>query len=573
MFKEMAAGLAALAMAGAAAAGELLIEQRVTEDGTLLVRYTPPDGVRELPLFNRAPTMATVWGEMAAPVGNCASVAQKPRVTITLAEGCTSAIFRLKPRLLNRYAVNEPAFAVGSGAVMAYMGYYAVALPGHALHWRWTPGPGAHAVVAGQVSAQPIDRVLPAEQMTFAATDEGRTAAGFTAAAAHEYVLLGKAEIEALPGGALIHDQAIDAVRLGAVRESLLQVTARLARAYGTKPASPWAVVVNVPAGMQGFRGDVTSGRMMSLRFDARAPKDAAEADRTVRQFVAHEVTHWWDTGLFRTDGERPWIHEGHADWVAGLLAREAGQLDASAWRERIDIALNHCQFARGDRVSASLPTGHHKDDDAYACGQVLWMLAQWAQPRDGTPVDTAAFPFRGSTGPIDAKAVARWADGGDTGPMHRLLLDPRQGFRSALLRDWGDAIEASELKSGEPVPAAIRGRLGTALMVALMTADCDGALSFWTQADHFRIDTQPACRGLRGNPNVRRIAGVSPFDDPVGAWQAVRAACTAGQPVSLGIDAGEPIVLACPATVPDMPIQHALRLRPQAAERLGMAP
>ncbi|HEY1131583.1 MAG TPA: hypothetical protein VGF12_19405 [Roseateles sp.] len=571
MIKEMATCLAALAMAGAAAAGELLIEQRVTDDGTLLVRYTPPVGVRELPLFNRAPTMATVWGEMAAPVDDCATVVLQPRVTITLATGCTSAIFRVKPRLLNRYAINEPAFAVGGEAVMAYIGYYAVALPGHALHWRWTPGPGARAVVAGEVSPQPIDRVIPAAQMTFAAADEGRTAAGFAAAAVHEYVLLGKAEVEALPGGSLIHDRAIDPTRLGAVRESLLRVTERLARAYGTKPAGPWAVVVNVPAGMQGFRGDVTSGRMMSLRFDTRALKGAAEADRTVRQFVAHEVTHWWDTGLFRTDGERPWIHEGHADWVAGLLAREAGQLDAAGWRERMDVALNSCLFSRGDRVSAALPTGHHRDDDAYACGQVLWMLAQWAQPRDGTPVDVAASPFRGSTAPIDAKAVARWADGGDTGSMHRLLFDPQQGFRSALLRDWGGAIEASELRSGEPVPAAIRGRLGTALMVTLMTADCDGALSIWTQADHFRIDTQPACRGLRGNPNVRRIQGVSPFDDPVGAWQAVRAACQTGQLISVGTDADEPIALACPAKVPDMPIQQALRLRPQAVERLGL--
>ncbi|MFT7776783.1 hypothetical protein [Roseateles sp.] len=570
MFKAMATCLAALVMAGGASASELLIEQRVTEDGALLVSYTPPEGVRELPLFNRASTMATVWGEMAVPLGNCSSVTLKPRVTIKLADGCTSAIFRMKPRLLNRYAVNEPAFAVGGSAVMAYLGYYAVALPGHALHWRWTPGPGAHAVVAGRVSTQPIDRVLPAEQMTFAATDEGRTAAGFAATASHEYVLLGKVEIETLPGGALIHDQTIDAIRLGAVRESLLRVTARLARAYDARPAGPWAVVVNVPAGMQGFRGDVTSGRMMSLRFDARAPKDVTEAARAVQQFVAHEVTHWWDTGLFRTDGDRPWIHEGHADWMAGLLAQEAGQPDA-VWRERVDLALNNCQFARGDRVSAALPTGHHKDDDAYACGQVLWMLAQWAQPRDGTPVDVAAGPFRGSTEPIDARAIARWADGGDAGPMHRLLFDPQLGFRSALLRDWGDAIEAIELKRGESMPAALRGRLGTALMAALMSADCDGVMSFWTQADHFRIDTQPACRSLRGSPNVHRIAGVSPFEDPVGAWQGVRTTCAAGQPILLDISAGEPIALACPEKLPDMPIQQTLRLRPQAAQRLGL--
>lgn len=563
----LAAGLALLA--GTASAGELLIEQRVTDDGTLLVRYTPPEGVRELPLFNRHPTMETVWGVMAEPVGGCGGITLKPRVTVTLAPGCTSALFRIKPRLLNRHAINEPAFAVGSSAVMAYLGYYTAVLPGHEVRWRWIPNRGGHAVVAGQLSAQPVERRVPVEQANFAAADEGRTQAGFTAAVTHEYVLLGRTVVERLPGGVLVHDGAVDAMRLAAVRNTLKQVTERLGRAYAVMPAGPWAVVASAPAGMHGFRGDVTAGRMMSLRFDATAPNDGAVDGHRVGQFVAHEVTHWWDTGVFGTDGERPWIHEGHAEWMAGLLARESGQLDAAAWRERLDMALNNCHMARGDRPSAGLPKGHHGGDDAYACGQVLWLLAQWSQPRSGTPVDAGASLFRGSTAPIDAAAVARWADGGDAGRMHQLLFDRHLGFRSALLRDWSALIEATALKPGDPVPVFLRGRLAGGLMQALMAADCDGALSFWTQPDHFRIDTQPACRVLRGNPHVRRIAGISPFDDPVGAWQAMRAACTDGRPVAIGVDAGEPLSLACPAKLPDLPIQQLLRLRPQAVERL----
>lgn len=558
-------------LSGAASAGELLIEQRVTDDGALLVRYTPPEGVREIPLFHRRPPMEMVWSEMATPVDRCGTVMVKPRVTITLAPGCTSALFSVKPRLLNRYAIYEPAFAVGSGAVVAYLAYYAAVLPGHEVRWRWTPSVGGQAVVAGEVSAKPIERQLPLEQVNFAASDEGRTQAGFNAALTHEYVLLGKAHVERLPGGTLIHDGAVAPARLAAVRDTLARVTERLGRAYGVMPTGPWAVVASAPGGMRGFRGDVTAGRMMSLRFDSEVPRDAEADGRWVRQFVAHEVTHWWDTDVFRTDSERPWIHEGHADWMAGLLALESGQLDAKGWRERIDTALNNCQAARGDRPSAGLPTFHHPGDDAYACGQVLWLLAQWAQPRSGTAVDVGASLFRGSTKPIAAAAVARWADGGDAGRMHQLLFDAQLGFRSALLRDWGDAIEATELKPGAPVPAFLRGRLAGGLMQALMAADCDGAFSLWTQPDHFRIDTQPACRVLRGNPNVRSIAGVSPFEDPVGAWHAMRVACTAGQPVALGVETGEPLMLACPAKLPDMPVQHLLRLRPEAMDRLGL--
>ncbi|OWQ86882.1 hypothetical protein CDN99_19425 [Roseateles aquatilis] len=564
--------LLALAGAGPASAGELLIEQGVAADGTLLVRYTPPDGVRELPLFNRSSAMATVWGEMVAPVDRCATVALKPRPTITLAEGCASVAFRVTPRVLSRSATYEPAFPVGPTAVMGYTGYYAAAVPGHALRWRWTPGEGAHAVVAGRISSQSVDRVIGVDEVALALKDEGGTAAGWSALAANEYVFVGKADVTAMPGGVLIHDGALDAPRLGAVRSTLEGVTQRLARAYGVVPAGPWAVVAAASPAVPNFHGDVTAGRMMSLRFNDATPKDVEGALRQTRLFVSHELTHWWDTGIYRTDQDRPWIHEGHADWMAGLLMRESGQLDAERWRERLDIALNNCQIVRGDKPSATLPTGFGRGDDPYACGQVLMLLAQSARPRAGSPVDAAASLLRDSTAPIDAEAVARWADGGPAGAMHTLLLDPRQGFRGALLRDWSDLIDATPLKPGEPLPAYAQGRLVSALMRPLMAADCDDAISFWTQADHFRIDSQPACRVLRGNPNVRRVAGVSPFDDPVGAWQALRAACAAGRPIELTTD-GEPMSLACPAPVPDMPIHEILRVRPQALARLGLGP
>ncbi len=562
----------ALAWASAASAGELLIEQHVAEDGALLVRYTPPDDARELLLFDRSQTMAVVWGEMAQPVDGCATVTLTPRPLLTLKDGCTSATFRFVPRMLSRYATYEPAFPVGLSAVMGYTGYYAVALPGHALRWRWVPADGARVVVAGQVATQAIDRVITAEQVALAAQDEGRTPAGWAALAANEYSFIGKATVEPLSGGVLIHDGRLDAPRLDAVRTSLGQVVPRLTRAYGVSPAGPWAVVASTSANVRGFWGDVTPGRMMSLRFNDSPPQAPAGAIRQTRWFVAHEATHWWDTGVFRTDHDRPWIHEGHADWMAGLLMRETGEFDSERWREQMDTALNNCQWARRDRPAATLPKGFNRDDEPYACGHVTWLLAQSLRPREASPVDIAARPFRGSTAPIDAGTVARWADGGDAGPMHRLLLDPQQGWLSALKRDWGDTIEATDLKAGDSLPQPLRGRLTGALMGELMTADC-GRMGFWTQADHFLIEAVPACKTLRGDMRVRRLAGVSPFEDPVGAWQAVRAACTAGQPIALGLDGDASLTLACPATMPDMPIQQILRLRPQAMERLGLAP
>lgn len=574
------AGLALLALSGAASAasaGELLIEQRVADDGALLVRYVPPAGVRELPLFQRSGAIATVWGEMAQPVDRCGAVSLTPRPTITLAPGCTEASFRIAPRVLRRYATYEPAFPVGPDAVMGYTSYYASAVRGHALHWRWTPGEGASVVVAGRLSAGTVDREIAAEQVDRSIEDEGRTASGFSGLGANEYVFLGRADTVPLPGGVLIHDRVLDAARLDAVRATLGAVTERLGRAYGVMPAAPWAVVASAAPNLPGFHGDVTPGRMMSVRFNETPPKDIGAAVNRTRRFVAHEATHWWDTGIYETDRDRAWIHEGHADWMAGLLMIEAGALGVPQWREDMDVALNTCLYVRGDRPAVSLPAGHGRDDDPYACGQALMLLAQVshaARVRGESPVDASASLFRGSTAPIDAAAVARWADGGEgdsaaSGPMHRLLFDPQLGFSSAIKRDWRDLIEVSPLKPGEPVPSSIKGRMAAKLMQTLMEADC-GTVGFWTNADHFLIEDKPGCRVLRGDMKVRRLAGVSPFEDPVGAWQAARAACAASRPIEITID-GEPTKLACPAAMPDMPIHEILRLRPQAAARLGL--
>jgi hypothetical protein len=109
-----------------------------------------------------------------------------------------------------------------------------------------------------------------------------------------------------------------------------------------------------------------------------------------------------------------------------GCWRARSGQLNATGWRDRLDTALNNCQFARGDRpavtrcrvVTTAATTLAHA---ARCCG--CWPDQQ--APGRHAPVDAGAEVLRGSTAPIDAEAVARWADGGGTGPMHRLLFDP----------------------------------------------------------------------------------------------------------------------------------------------------
>lgn len=561
----LALSIAALPALG----GELLIDVQLRADGALELRYAPPAGVRELPFWDAAPDAHPRWRGALFEAGD--ECTEATATGLRLRDGCAAATLRVRPRLVALDAVYEPAQPISDGSgVLMYAGHYAVLLPGHALHWRWRAPQGGYLLHLGQRGEATVDQVVPAEVVDRALASGG-TDAATREVGAHQVVFLGRTRVDAVAGGWLVVDPALDADRLARIRKSLLFNVATLTRAFGTPPRGSFAVVTAISS-VPGFHGDTSSGQMMRLRLNA-----APQMGKELEHFVAHESAHWWNNGLYRSDHAQPWLHEGNAEWLSRLLMREAGDIDDGALRDAIEAALNRCAAARRDRPAATIKG--RRGDDSYACGMSLMLLAH-AQRAAATAGERHALELMAGLQrrhpALDAARFAQWADDRDDGrgPMGRLLLDPAQGFAAgfgARLAALGLA-EARDIDAQTALPPDLRMRFGMALMTALMERDCGGRASFWVVDAALKLDNAKlGCERLPVGAEVVALAGRPVLDAPVAAWQAARAGCAAAGKLAVGYRDGSVGELTCPQALPAMPLRQLLRLTPQALDRLGL--
>ena len=553
-----------------AGAGELEIRVRMRDDGRLELRYTPPPGVRELIFFEPIARAHQQWrGAMMTPADNCTTLNETAVVLRNNAD-CTSATVLVTPRTLVLDAVYQPAQPLSDGSgVLAYSGHYAVLLKGQGLRWRWDPPKGGTLVYQGRAFHTAVEQPFTAEEVDGVLDGKSRS----VEVGAGQYIFLGRRQARTLHnGGTLVLDPGLDAARAGRIEHALQSDLDVLSQAYGVGLPGPGAVIVP-QTDLPGYHGDTTYGRMMRLSL----PRDARTMDdHDLEQFVAHEVTHWWNHGVFDSDPSQPWLHEGHAEWMARLLLRADGQYDDARLRNDIETRLNNCLAARGERPAVSLKGGR-QGDDVYACGMSLMLLGQ-AQVQSRQTVRRPPIALLASlhsrSHPLDVASFIAWADG-DTfgGPMARLLLDPQQGFGSgfvASLQALGLA-DVTPFASATWLTTGARRQLSDSLLTALMRADCAGAVGFWSLPQSYKLQDGLKCSNLRGGAEVLTIEGQAVPADPVSAWAAVEAACAAGKPLRLGYADGLTGEQPCPTPAPVRPNRQAIRLRADALKTLGL--
>jgi hypothetical protein len=556
--------LAATTSTALAAAPELLIQGSLADDGGLLVRYEPPAGVQELPFWQPAPHGSQAWRKkMASAADDCTELLPS---TLRLKPGCQAATLRIRPEVLNAYATYEPAQpqADGSG-VLLHTGHYAVLLPGTALRWRWQ----APAVLQrGGQHPGGVNLLLTAAEVDAElqqSSNENQRRLGLI-----EYVFLGRGLAQDLGGAWLMMDAKVPPETAARVRQDLLSSVKAYAKAYGQALPGSGALVVTVSE-LPGFHGDTTPGRMMRLRL----PRDASTlSPETLGLFVAHEAGHWWNSGLYRSDSSRPWLHEGHAEWMALLQQVQAGQLLPERWVERVEADVNACLAARGDRVAAHLPTGRRGGED-YACGVSLMQLAQALHvrrlPRPEAPLHRLA-GLHANGAELTVARLQAWADGEQAGWLHRLLLNPEQGFASGLtaaLQAVGLA-EPLALESSSVLNSGLRQSMAANLTRELMTADCGGTSSFWSMPDGAQLDADLRCSSLRLGQRLTLVQGRSLVTEPVEAWDAVHSACQRGDPIQVGYADGGASQQSCLANFPGRSLRTLLKLRAEAPRLWG---
>ncbi|MCZ8236216.1 MAG: hypothetical protein O9335_13785 [Inhella sp.] len=553
-----------LAAAGGMA-GTLQIEGRWRDDGTLQVSYTPPDGVRTLEL-NHTPEVKAWWGRQVMAADSCTVL---EGLTLRLAAGCRRATLRVQPQLLAANAQYEPAQPVGDPeapvGVVAFLGAYAAPVAGHGLRWVWHPPQGGEVLWQGRWAKQRLTQWFSAKEVDAALAQRQHGGAWLSAVGAHQMAYLGRAPSQSFGAGRLVWDPRLDADRRTLILDTLTRTTARLTRAYGVGMAGPAGVVVAL-SDRPGYHGDTDGGRMMRLRL-AQTARDGDAG--WLRGFVSHEVVHWWNAGRYTTDHTEPWLHEGHAEWMALLLGLEQGWMDLATVQRAAQGAVQACVDLAGGLTLAQMAA--NRNQGIYTCGVALLVLAQ-AHRRAAEPgvslVEQLASLHRLDPH-LSRRSLVAWGGAQALAPW---WLGPEQALGPPLRHH----LEQLGLFNRQTVAeAALSPRDSQQWLGALMAADCQG-VSFYS-FDH-EVQLAPngtmRCVSWPLEGALRRIEGVPVFGRLASAHEALVRACATGPTYRLGFGDGSERKATCPATLPPAPDLVRWAVVPDAWRRLlSLAP
>lgn len=279
-----------------------------------------------------------------------------------------------------------------------------------------------------------------------------------------------------------------------------------------------------------GMRGDVTQGAMVSVRFygAGHATRDDAAA-RQIREFLAHEIFHFWNGDLVNSaeNAERPWLHEGGASYAAILALNPSPEPTSPALLASLNDNLIQCQSTlQGDE---SLMTGKLRSGRApYVCGVVL----QWAWD--------AGLRFT-SSGKQDVLSLWKeliayaLAHDGTYRIDHTSTFIPEAHLAANILLDhtgptrWDDFATAmrrygADFAAGRNAEADRNGAL-----LHILAQRCNGQYGFTNNNGYITLETGNRCGSLNGDGQVDAIAGHNLFTDASVMYDRVREICATG--------------------------------------------
>jgi hypothetical protein len=345
------------------------------------------------------------------------------------------------------------------------------------------------------------------------------------------------------------------------LRERVTGILATALRTYSTHlgvPLStrPIAVLAQGGGGL-GFRGDVTPGPFMALRFYGPSRQQTSEASASdVTRFVMHEVFHFWNGSLVHNAADAPaWLHEGGAEYAALLASMEAGALDDAGMRDELATALTRCRRALENAGDVGLNDLQELSSDVrYPCGVVI----QWATSLGAERAGHGGF-FRIWAHMIVA-AQARTSRTFTLGDFYAGAgIDPAAPPEPIRLltvahgpNRWGKleaALRALDVELGTaPNPATRRATLIQHLLGQICRS---GSRGFYTEPNRIRLQTNPTCTLIPDNSILDRVEGGDVMAMDEKTYDTVRARCAAKEDVHIELDGNRDVAIPCRRDLP----------------------
>ncbi len=358
------------------------------------------------------------------------------------------------------------------------------------------------------------------------------------------YSYLGPATAVTLVGGANFVAGANVPPWLGErIRASLTATLPFYTAQLGTPPLTPLVLVSVDSPGPTAFRGDVSGGGVVSLRFHGEKwAKADPEAGRSVDRFVAHEGFHLWNGQGYRPlDGETaPWLHEGAAEYASMLayLAVSGGEDNEAAMRLKLGSHLRKCLKATKGRSLPVAGEAIQKGGAVYDCGVVLqWVADLEERSRSGKQRSVLSLwrdvfaATKNGYGVADFQAAAK-------NPAWNELLST-----NATVDPWKELLATLTALGVELVNRPEPGDYRGALLHHLLSQHCEPgqATGFFTEHDHVRLDTGARCGPLSGDPELVAVEGYPFLSDARGGFEAAQRVCASNGQLSLQKRDGSP--------------------------------
>jgi hypothetical protein len=309
--------------------------------------------------------------------------------------------------------------------------------------------------------------------------------------------------------------------------------------------------------GLSRYRGDVSAGWIMALRFEGHAWQERGPDDTyDIVHLIAHEGFHLWNGMMFnsRQITAQPWLHEGSAEYAALLALRTLGELSDEEFRDDLEGRINRCHAELGTEPLTEM--AGKLDKAAYDCGvAVQWIADVAIRRRSGQSRDFFTLwhdLFAGAVGQHDQYSVEAFEQAvpPEARPALSLILDQPGAERWQALPRRLASLGIDLAPPGEvTTDDALRHRALLHLLIQACGADHH---SFVTEPGFLQLDTGPGCGTLAGDPSIASAEGHDLFRDMPGAFAAMAKKCGSGDPVVLGSELrGQSYLVACPKPFP----------------------
>ncbi len=271
------------------------------------------------------------------------------------------------------------------------------------------------------------------------------------------------------------------------------------------------------------MQADVSNPAMIRFGFINYPEQGDPKNQLTIMQTTAHEFAHRLQPEQIKTT---PFISEGGAEVVRWFSNYHMGWINKNEFSRELSMDISACLEFTKRQAWKSIP--HQQQSTGYVpykCGFALHAIGL-ASRKGAESAEETLHQYYQQKNPSDfAQAIecgqkencaAQWLSQVLNSDEPLINLIDRQLHQLGLINKKYFALPDN--------PAT---HLSANALMQLVQEDC-GPAGFWTNSDHFLLDTaHTTCKTLVNNGKVRSVNGVSYFTDPIKAIAQQNLGCT----------------------------------------------